>query len=65
MIEHPVPHDEHAGDHNIGEQPGAEKHAGEDEFILHDARHARAATVSAQVSTFVRMASSSYELTVT
>jgi len=58
MIEHPVPHDEHAGDHDIGHEPGAEKHAGEDNFILHDAPLARVATVSARVPAFVRMASS-------
>ena len=65
MVEHPIPHHEHSRDHDIGEQPGAQEHAGEDEFILHDTPQARAATVSAQVSTFVRIASSSYELTVT
>jgi len=65
MIEHPVPHDEHAGDHDIGHEPGAQEHAGEDENIFHDAFQARAATVSAQVPAFVRIASSSYEVTVT
>lgn len=57
VVEHPVPHDQETGDHHVGEQSCTEKHPGDQHLILHDV-HARAGTVSAQVSTLVRMASS-------
>jgi len=57
VVEHPVPHYEEAGDHHVGKQSCTEKHPGDQHLILHDV-HARAGTVSAQVSTLVRMASS-------
>lgn len=57
MVEHPVPHDQETGDHHVGKQSCTEKHPGDQHLILHDV-HARAGTVSAQVSTLVRMASS-------
>ena len=57
VVEHPVPHDQETGDHHVGKQSCTEKHPGDQHFILH-AVHARAGTVSAQVSTLVRMASS-------
>lgn len=59
VVEHPVPHDEEAGNNHIREQPGAEECPGEDEFSVHHHHpQASAGTVSAQVSTFVRMLSS-------
>jgi len=59
VVENPVPRDEEAGDDHIGEQPGTEKCAGEDEFVVHPHHPPMSAvTVSAQVSTVVRMLSS-------
>ncbi len=59
VVEDPVPHDEEPGDDHVGEQSCAEECAGDDEFSCPSSPpHARAATVSAQVSTFVRIASS-------
>lgn len=60
VVEDPVPHDEEPGDEHVGEQPGTEERPGEDEFVVHHhpPAQASAGTVSAQVSTFVRMLSS-------
>ena len=60
MIEHPVPYDHEAGDHHGGEKSGTEEHPGDQHVIL-PGDHARTGTVSAQVSTRVRMASSEEE----
>jgi hypothetical protein len=58
MVEHPVPDDKKPGDYHVGEQAGTQEGPDEDEFIVHDPiPQARAATVSAQVSSFVRIAS--------
>ena len=60
VIEDPVPHDDEAGDDHVGEQAGTEEHPGDQHFVFHG-DHARAGTVSAQVSTAATMASSEYE----
>ncbi len=63
VVEHPVPHDKQPGNDHVREQPGAEECAREDEFSVHHHHpQASAGTVSAQVSTFVRMLSSEYDV---
>jgi len=64
VIEHPVPDYQQAGDDHVGEQSRPEERSGDDESVVHR-DHASAATVSAQVSTLLRMASSEYEVRVT
>ncbi len=63
VVEDPVPDDHEAGDDDIGEQSCTEERPDDDEFVVHG-RHpqASAGTLSAQVSTFARIASSSYEV---
>ena len=59
MIQYPVPHNEEPGDDHVGEQAGTQKGSGDDEFIVHaSSLHASCGFVSAQVSTFARIASS-------
>jgi hypothetical protein len=36
VFEHPVPHDQEAGDHHIGEQSGTEEHRGDQHVAFHD-----------------------------
>jgi len=63
VVEHPVPDDHETGDDHEGEQACAEECPDNDEFVVHRCHpQASAATVSAQVSTFVLIASSSYEV---
>ena len=63
VVEHPVPDDHEAGDDDVGEESSAEECSDNDEFGVHCfSPHASAATLSAQVSTFVLIASSSYEV---
>jgi len=66
VVEHPVPDDHEIGDDDVGKQACAEEGHGDDDFGIHH-RHlqASAATLSAQVSTLVRIASSSYEARLT
>jgi len=60
MVEDPVPYDEESRDDDVGQETGAEEHAGEDEFVVHHLTpHASAGTLSAQVSIRVRIPSSS------
>ena len=64
VVEHPVPDDQEAGDDNVGQEPCAQECPDNDKFGVHgfSPSQASAATVSAQVSTFVLIASSSYEV---
>jgi len=59
-----VPHDQQARDDHVAEQTGAEKGAGDDELVV-PGDHPRAGTVSAQVSTLLRIESSENEVRVT
>jgi len=57
VVEDTVPHDDEPGDDHVGEQSCTEEHAGDQYIVLHG-DHARAGTVSAQVSMVAMIASS-------
>ena len=57
VVEDPVPHHDEPGDDHVGEESCTEEHPGDQNIVLHG-DHARAGTVSAQVSTAAMMASS-------
>lgn len=66
VVENPVPDDEEPGDYHVGEEAGAEECPREDKFVVHHPHlQPRAGTVSAQVSTRLRMASSENEVRAT
>jgi hypothetical protein len=64
MIQNPVPDYEESRDDHVGEYSCAEECPGDDEFVVHG-DHPSAVTVSAHVSTLLRMASSENEVRVT
>jgi len=64
VVEYPVPHYQQAGDDHVSEQPCPKEGSREDEFGVHHP-HPSAVTVSAQVSTLFRIASSVYEVRLT
>jgi hypothetical protein len=57
VVEDPVPHDDETRDDHVGEEPCTEEHPGDQHVVLHG-DHARAGTVSAQVSMVAMIASS-------
>ena len=68
MVQHHIPHDEQARDNDVSQQAGPDEDPDDEDLVVHPltsqeeegiAPQASAGTVSAQVSTAVRMASSS------